>query len=184
MATQYNALNAPLTKFIEAQHIFFCASAAPAGRVNLSPKGMDSLRVLGPNRIVWRNLTGSGNETAGHLAQLNRLTIMWCGFETKPMILRVFGTAKTLHPRDTEFEALNALFPVSEGARQVYDVNIEMVQTSCGYAVPFMEYKGERDVLTKWTEDKGSDGIADYWDTRNRETLDGDPTFILEPSNS
>lgn len=184
MATQYDALNDVLTKFIEAQHIFFCATAAPGGRVNLSPKGMDSLRVLGPNRIVWRNLTGSGNETAGHLAQLNRITIMWCGFEAKPMILRVFGSARTLHPRDADFTQLNALFPKSNGARQIYDVKIDMVQTSCGFAVPFMDYKGERDVLLNWAENKGPDGIADYWDTRNRETIDGDPTYILEPDKA
>lgn len=98
MATQFPALTDPLTKFITAQHIFFCATAGPSGRVNVSPKGMDSLRVLGPNRIVWRNLTGSGNETAGHLAQINRMTLMWCGFEAKPMILRAYGTATTLHP--------------------------------------------------------------------------------------
>lgn len=181
MAKQFLSLSDALTKFITAQHIFFCATAGPSGRVNLSPKGMDSLRVLGPNRIIWRNLTGSGNETAGHLAQINRLTLMWCGFEAKPMILRVYGTAKTLHPRDDAFADLNARFPASEGARQIYDVAIEMVQTSCGYAVPFMDYAGERDVLTTWAADKGPDGIADYWATRNQDTIDGDPTFILAP---
>ena len=93
MATQFDALTETLTSFIRDQHIFFCATAGPAGRVNVSPKGMDSLRVMGPNRIVWRNLTGSGNETAGLLAQINRMTLMWCGFEAKPMILRVYGSA-------------------------------------------------------------------------------------------
>ncbi len=179
MATQYDSLNDTLTKFIEAQHIFFCATAGPDGRVNVSPKGMDSLRVMGPNRIAWRNLTGSGNETAGHLAQINRITLMWCGFEAKPMILRVFGTAQTLHPRDAGFDALNALFPLTHGARQIYDVTLETVQTSCGYAVPFMEYAGERDVLKDWTENKGPDGIAAYWSERNQKTIDGAPTYIL-----
>lgn len=181
MATQFDALNETLTRFIEAQHLFFCATAGPSGRVNLSPKGMDSLRVLGPNRIIWRNLTGSGNETAGHLAQNNRITLMWCSFGPKPMILRIYGTAKTLHPRDDEFEALNDHFPPSFGARQVYDVAVDMVQTSCGYAVPFMDYAGERDVLQGWAEDKGPDGISDYWVNRNQKTIDGDPTFVVEP---
>ena len=140
---------------------------------------MDSLRVLGPNRIVWRNLTGSGNETAGHLAQINRMTLMWCVFEKKPMILRVFGTAETLHPRDTGFDALNDLFPPSVGARQVYDVTIDMVQTSCGYAVPFMDFAGDREVLKDWADDKGPDGIAEFWKTRNQKTIDGAATAHL-----
>ncbi|AEI94491.1 pyridoxamine 5'-phosphate oxidase family protein [Roseobacter litoralis] len=182
MATQYEELNDTLTRFIEMQHIFFCATAGPAGRVNVSPKGMDSLRVLGPNRIIWRNLTGSGNETAGHLAQINRMTLMWCGFEKKPMILRTYGSARTLHRRDTDFDALNAEFPLSIAARQIYDVTIDMVQTSCGYAVPFMDYAGERDVLANWAEDKGPDGISEYWETRNQTTIDDDPTFILAPA--
>ena len=179
MATQYDSLSDVLSRFIAEQHIFFCATAGPDGRVNLSPKGMDSLRVMGPNRIVWRNLSGSGNETAGHLAQINRMTLMWCGFEAKPMILRVYGSARTLHPRDADFAELNDMFPPSLGARQVYDVRIEMVQTSCGYAVPFMDYAGERDVLTKWTENKGADGIAKYWESKNQHTIDGAPTHIL-----
>ncbi|MDW3184504.1 pyridoxamine 5'-phosphate oxidase family protein [Roseobacter sp.] len=179
MAKQFDALSDVLIRFIETQHMFFVGSAAAEGRVNISPKGMDSLRVLGPNRIVWRNLTGSGNETAGHLAQINRMTLMWCGFEAKPMILRCYGSARTLHPRDADFEPLNALFPASHGARQIYDVALDLVQTSCGYAVPFMDYAGERDVLKKWADDRGADGISTYWETRNQSTIDGAPTHIL-----
>jgi hypothetical protein len=179
MATQFDSLNDSLTKFIRAQHIFFVGTAADAGRVNVSPKGMDSLRVMGPNRIIWRNLTGSGNETAGHLERINRMTLMWCGFEAKPMILRTYGAARTLHPRDAEFADLNAMFPPSPGARQIYDLDIEMVQSSCGYAVPFYAHKGEREVLKTWAEDKGPDGITDYWATRNTQTIDGLQTHIL-----
>ncbi|WP_299670842.1 pyridoxamine 5'-phosphate oxidase family protein [uncultured Roseobacter sp.] len=180
MAKQFDSLSDLLTRFIEAQHIFFVGTAGPDGRVNVSPKGMDSLRVLGPNRIAWRNLTGSGNETAGHLAQINRMTLMWCGFEAKPMILRTYGTARTLHPRDADFAELNALFPASPGARQIYDVAIDLVQTSCGFAVPFMDYAGERDVLKDWAEGKGAEGVAEYWETRNQQTIDGAPTFITD----
>ncbi|WP_299953110.1 pyridoxamine 5'-phosphate oxidase family protein [uncultured Roseobacter sp.] len=184
MAKQFDDLSDVLIRFIEAQHMFFVGSAAAEGRVNISPKGMDSLRVLGPNRIVWRNLTGSGNETAGHLAQINRMTLMWCGFEAKPMILRCYGSARTLHQRDAEFDALNALFPASQGARQIYDVAVDLVQTSCGYAVPFMDYAGERDVLGTWAEDRGPDGIREYWETRNQATIDGAPTHILAQSSN
>lgn len=179
MAKQFDSLSDDLTAFIAAQHMFFCGTAAAVGRVNISPKGMDSLRVLGPNRIIWRNLTGSGNETAGHLAQVNRMTLMWCGFEKRPMILRTYGTARTLHPRDADFAALNAHFPSSDGARQIYDLEIDLVQTSCGFAVPFFDHAGPRDVLEHWTADRGAEGIATYWETRNQSTIDGLPTHIL-----
>ncbi|MEM6889824.1 MAG: pyridoxamine 5'-phosphate oxidase family protein [Pseudomonadota bacterium] len=182
MANQFNALNETLTRFIEAQHLFFVATAAPDGRVNVSPKGMDSLRVLGPNRLIWRNLTGSGNETAGHLAQINRITLMWCSFTAKPMIMRIYGTAKTLHHRDAQFDDLNARFEPHVGTRQVYDVSFDLVQTSCGYAVPFMDYAGERPVLDTWTENKGAEGVAAYWESKNQQTIDGAPTYILKPA--
>ncbi|GFE51282.1 pyridoxamine 5'-phosphate oxidase [Roseobacter cerasinus] len=181
MGQQFDQLSEVLTRFIEAQHIFFVGTAGPQGRVNISPKGMDSLRVMSPNRIVWRNLTGSGNETAGHLAQINRMTLMWCGFEAKPMILRTYGSARTLHPRDADFAELNALFPASPGARQVYDMLIDLVQSSCGYAVPFMDYVEDREVLKGWAEQKGPDGVSDYWTTRNQQTIDGAPTYVTEP---
>jgi len=179
MAKQYDHINDDHSGFIAAQHIFFVGSAGHESRVNISPKGMDSLRILGPNRIIWRNLTGSGNETAGHLAQINRMTLMWCGFETRPMILRCYGSARTLHPRDADFAPLNAEFAASDGARQIYDVQVDLVQTSCGYAVPFFDYAGERDVLETWTENKGTDGIETYWRERNQHTIDGIPTQII-----
>ncbi|MDK3016174.1 pyridoxamine 5'-phosphate oxidase family protein [Pseudodonghicola flavimaris] len=183
MAKQFDRIEDDHRRFIEAQHLFFVGSAAAEGHVNISPKGMDSLRVLGPNRILWRNLTGSGNETAGHLRQVNRMTLMWCGFEKRPLILRAYGHARTLHPRDADFAALDARFAPSPGARQLYDMTVELVQTSCGYAVPFFDYAGERDVLAKWAETKGPAGIAAYWAERNQTTLDGMATGILgEPS--
>jgi len=181
MAKQFNHIDPSHQAFIEAQQIFFVATAAPAGRVNLSPKGMDSLRVLGPTRILWRNLTGSGNETAGHLKQLNRMTVMWCGFDRRPMIMRAYGTARTIHPRDTDWTALNGHFDDFDGARQLYDMTVEMLQTSYGYAVPFFDYAGPRDTLEKWTADRGPDGIRAYWAEKNASTLDGAPTGILDP---
>ena len=183
MAKQFDSLSDDLTKFIASQHMFFCGTAAAEGRVNISPKGMDSLRVLGPNRIIWRNLTGSGNETAGHLAKINRMTLMWCSFETRPMILRTYGSARTLHPRNADFASLNAHFPPSDGARQIYDLKIELVQTSCGFAVPFFDFAGPRDVLEHWTNDRGPDGIATYWETRNQTSIDGLPTHILKDAD-
>ena len=178
MGTQYDMLSDQQIAFIEKQHLFFCGTAAPTGKVNISPKGMDSLRVLGPNRILWRNFTGSGNETAGHLAQSNRMTLMWCSFDKQPMILRAYGTARTIHPRDDDWTELSAFFPEQPGVRQLYDMTLEMVQKSCGYAVPFFDHLTDRDTLKHWTEDKGEDGIKAYWTERNGKTLDGLPTRI------
>lgn len=179
MAEQFPSIDKRLQDFIEAQHMFFTGSAAPDGRVNVSPKGMDSLRVLGPNRILWRNATGSGNETAGHLKAINRMTLMWCSFTLKPMILRAFGRARTIHPRDADWHAQNAHFPAFDGARQIYDMSVEMVQTSCGYAVPFFDNPRLRDTLKKWTADRGVEGVHAFWGDRNQTTIDGLPTGIL-----
>lgn len=178
MAKQFDAIADAHQAFIEDQHIFFVGTAAETGRVNVSPKGMDSLRVLGPNRIIWRNLTGSGNETAGHLARVNRMTLMWCSFEKRPQIMRCYGTARTLQEGDADFAALDALFPNDPGARQVFDMQVEMLQTSCGYAVPFMEFQSDREVLAHWSADKGPDGIRQYWHEKNRTTIDGFETGI------
>ncbi len=180
MGTRFDALSDAHIRFICDQHIFFTGTAAPEGRVNISPKGMDSLRVLSPNRILWRNFTGSGNETAGHLAQSDRMTLMWCAFTRAPIILRAYGTARTIHPRDAEWEALAAHFPPQPGMRQIYDVAIDMVQKSCGYAVPFFDHAGERDTLKRWTEGKGEEGLRTYWAERNALTLDGAPTGISD----
>ena len=182
MGTQYDALSDAHIKLIGKQHLFFCATAAPTGLVNVSPKGMDSLRVLSPNRILWRNFTGSGNETAGHLAQSNRMTLMWCSFTRQPIILRAYGTARTIHPHDADWAEMADHFPPQPGMRQIYDMSIDMVQKSCGYAVPFFEHVGDRDTLKHWTDDKGEDGIRTYWTERNAKTLDGAPTGIEGPA--
>ncbi len=178
MAKQFDSLSAAHRAFIEAQPIFFCGTAAAEGRVNVSPKGMDSLRVTAPDRILWLNLTGSGNETAGHLAQSPRMTLMWCSFDRRPQILRAYGTARTLHRSDPDWAELGALFGPPLGARQIFELQIDLVQTSCGYSIPFMEFAGERDTLSRWAEDKGPEGVRDYWAERNRQTIDGLPTGI------
>lgn len=178
MARRFDRLGDDHIAFINAQPLFFTGSAAPTGRVNVSPKGMDSLRILGANRILWLNLTGSGNETAGHLAEDPRITLMWCSFSRRPLILRAFGTARTIHRNAADWSELADRFGTPLGARQVYDMRIDLVQTSCGYAVPFMDFAGERDTLVKWTEDKGDDGLRAYWADTNSETLDGKPTGI------
>ena len=156
MAKQFPEISETLEKFITQQKIFFVATADVDGRVNVSPKGGDSLRVLNKNQVIWLNLTGSGNETAPHLAATNRLTLMFCSFTEKPVILRLYGSGRTIHPNDKRWDQLNDLFPENIGARQIFDIKIDLVQTSCGFQVPFFEYKGERDLLGKWAEKKRS----------------------------
>ena len=171
-------LNGTLKAFIERQPVFFVATAAPTGRVNLSPKGADSLRIVDDNRLIWLSLSGSGNETAGHLLQVNRMTLMWCSFTTRPMILRTYGTARCLHVGDDGWNDLAGLFPNHRSARQIYDQTIDMVQTSCGYAVPFMEFQSDRDTMQKWVDGKSDEDIRSYWVERNSHTIDGKPTGV------
>lgn len=178
MAKQFPAFTQDQTAFVAAQPVYFVATSAPGARINLSPKGMDSLRILGPNRLIWANATGSGNETAAHLPLDPRMTVMWCSFSTRPLILRAYGTARVLHRDHAEFAALAALLPDLPGLRQIYDLAVDLVQTSCGYAVPTMENPAERPVLRNWAIGKGPDGLAEYWDTRNRASLDGLATGI------
>lgn len=178
MGKRYSDLQPDQIAFIGQQHVFFTATAAPGARVNLSPKGMDCLRILSPTRILWLNLTGSGNETAAHLALDPRITLMWCSFTMKPQVLRAYGTARALHRTDPDWPALAPHLPDQPGARQIIDVALDLVQSSCGFAVPFMDYREDRPVLHKWATDKGPEGLRTYWDTRNRETIDDLPTGI------
>lgn len=179
MGKQLHEISTELQAFIEKQKIFFVATATSDGFINLSPKGMDSIRILAPDRVVWLNVTGSGNETAAHLLKNNRITIMFCAFEGSPLILRLYGRGKTYHTNDAEWDEYITHFPPIPGARQIFDIKIDMVQTSCGMAVPFMDYIGEREELNKWAIKKGEEGILKYWNERNRTSLDGWETGIL-----
>jgi hypothetical protein len=178
MGKQFPALTEDHIDFIAAQPLYFSGSAARQGRINISPKGMDSLRVLAPDRIIWLNLTGSGNETAAHLADSPRLTLMWCSFTARPLILRAFGTARMIHRSDPDWPSLAARLPDLPGARQIIDLAIDLVQSSCGYAVPFMDFREERPALRHWAEDKGGSGLTAYWRDRNALSLDGAPAGI------
>lgn len=179
MAKQFDRLTSDHRGIIAAQHMFFTGTAAREGRVNISPKGMDCLRVLSDTRVVWLSVTGSGNETAGHLADSPRMTLMFVSFDTRPMILRLYGTARAVHPHDAAWSGLIGHFPALPGARQIYDMQVDMVQTSCGYAVPFYDHTGPRDTLTQWATARGEDGLRAYRAEKNQHTIDGLPTGIL-----
>ena len=179
MGKRYDAISPSLQTFIEEQQLFFVGTAAPDGRVNISPKGMDSLRVVGPNRVLWLNVTGSGNETAAHLLESPRMTLMVCAFEGRPMILRLYGHAKVYHPRDAGWDERLELLPALPGARNIFDLEVDLVQTSCGMAVPYFDYVGQRDDLKTWATNKGPEKLEAYRREKNRESLDGKPTGLL-----
>jgi len=178
MGKRFDCLSKKHIDFIGQQHIYFVGTAAQGGRINISPKGMDSLRVLGPNQVCWLNLTGSGNETAAHLLNTPRMTIMFCAFAGPPMILRLYGQAKAVHPRDAEWDELIGMFPETPGARQVIQMEVDLVQSSCGFSVPEMDFVADRELLTDWARKKGEDGVRDYWAENNRVSLDGEETGI------
>ncbi|MCB1614650.1 MAG: pyridoxamine 5'-phosphate oxidase family protein [Pseudomonadales bacterium] len=164
--------------FIQAQQMFFTGTAGTEGKVNVSPKGIDSLRVMNAGRVLWLNLTGSGNETAAHVLENARMTLMFCSFDTQPLILRLYGKARVVHPIDSGWKELSSHFPAHPGARQIFDLAIDLVQTSCGFAVPRYEFIGQRDTLLKWAEGRGEEGIRQYWQDHNRLSLDGKKTGI------
>lgn len=176
-----DSLNDKNIAFIQAQSMFFVATAAADGRVNMSPKGAESLRIFGPNRLAWLNLSGSGNETAAHVRELPRMTLMFCAFEGEPLILRVYGTASVIHPHDAAWAEWIALFPEWAGSRQIFEVEIDLVQSSCGTGVPEMSFVRQRlpDELVPFYEKMGPDGVARYWKRKNTLSLDGKPTGVL-----
>lgn len=175
-------LNGSFKAFIEKQPMFFVATADRAGRVNVSPKGMDTLRIENDTRIVWLNLSGSGNETAAHVQATGRMTLMFCSFVGDPLILRVYGTAQVVHPRDANWDTLVGDFPKLAGSRQIFDLTIDMVQTSCGSGVPVMEFARSRGdtELEPYFDDLGQDGVEAFWRRKNVETIDGKPTGIFQ----
>jgi len=178
MSKTFPELSDQHSRFIAEQKIFFVATATADGRVNVSPKGMDSLRIMGSKRLAWLNVTGSGNETAAHVQQNPRMTLMFCAFAGDPLILRVYGEAQAIHRNDSEWQALSAGFPPIPGARQIFDVAIDSVQTSCGMAVPFFDYRGEREQLSDWARGRGEAGLRQYWQDKNQLSIDGLPTHI------
>lgn len=175
MGRIHDELTDDLIDWIGRQHVFFVASApsGPDGHVNLSPKGHDTFRVLGPTSVAYLDLTGSGVETIAHLRENGRLTILFCAFEGKPRILRLFGRGEAVTPDDERFAGLAASFPDLPGTRSIITCELDRIGDSCGYSVPFLAYEGERETLLEWADRKGPDGIAAYHDEKNRTSIDG-----------
>ncbi len=183
MGKRIEKLTSRQIAFIEKQPLFFVATAMKDGHINLSPKGLDSFKVLNENRVLWLNLTGSGNETATHLVNDGRMTIMFCAFEGPPMILRLYGRAKVYHQYDAFWNEHIALFPKMDSSRQLIDMNVELVQTSCGMGVPLMDYQTQRKGLVQWAQEKGVEGVRAYWKEKNGLSLDGKVTHIFKENN-
>lgn len=176
MGKMFDEIQQTHMDFIAQQHMFFVATAGEDTSVNLSPKGTDSFRVIDAHKVIWLNLTGSGNETAAHLLEKNRMTIMFCAFEGNPLILRLYGTAKALYKDDEGWDEYIAMFDSPLSTRQIFEVEVQRVQTSCGFGVPLYQYEQQRTLLPEWADKKGADGITEYWEKKNMQTIDGKPT--------
>jgi hypothetical protein len=184
VSTEYPGLDGYIADFIAKQHMFFVATAAPDGLVNVSPKGgTGTLRVIDDTTVAYLDLTGSGIETIAHTRADGRITLMWCAFEGPPNIVRVHGTARAVSIDDPEWQQWESLFPANPGARAVIIVTAERVSDSCGMAVPEMSYVRDRDHLDRWAHSKGSDGLRDYWKRKNLVSLDGLPGLPAASDN-
>lgn len=168
------ALSEEHASFIARQPVFFVATAAQGARINLSPKGMDSFRVLGPTRVAYLDVGGSGNETHAHLAADGRITIMFCAFDRPALIMRLYGRGRAVLPQDAEWEATASPFFLLPGTRQIFIIDIDSVQTSCGWGVPFMAFEAERQTLSKYH--RQDDPVSRLEKMRERDTsIDGLP---------
>lgn len=164
--------------FISKQHLFFVATAPlnNDGRVNLSPKGMDSFRVLDDHTVAYMDLIGSGAETSAHILENGRITFMFCAFDGAPNILRLYGKGRAILPTDEEWQSIASQFKIYPSTRQIIVADIDLVQTSCGYNVPLYEYTGERDIHFVWAEKQGEEGLKTYIQNKNLTSIDGLPT--------
>ncbi len=180
MAEFFDHIPEKLQAFIAEQKLFFIATAAATGRISLSPKGMDTFRCLGPHQAAYLDLTGSGNETAAYLKADGRATIMFCSFDHRALILRLYGKGRAVRPGASEWNALIGKFPETPGARQIMLFDINSVQTSCGYAVPEYELKQERQILRKWAGNKSPEELTDYQRQKNAVSIDGFDTGLIK----
>lgn len=177
MGKSYEEIGSSLRAFIEAQAVFFVATAPldAQGHVNLSPKGRDSLRVLDAKRLAYLDFVGSGAETIAHAKENGRIALMWCAFEGPPKIVRVHGRVRVVEPRQADFEALRRLFPAGPTGRAILVIEVERISDSCGFGVPIYAFQGERSQLLEWTERKSEEELRAYQRAKNARSLDGLP---------
>jgi len=180
MGKEHSQITVEHKEFIENQKLFFvCTSPLNAnGHINLSPKGFDCFRVLSATRVGYLDIVGSGNETSAHLLENGRITFMFCAFDGPPKILRLYGKGRTVLPGDNEWEELSKHFTILPATRQIIVADIFKVKSSCGFGIPYYEYKGDRDHSFKWAETKGEDGLEEYKKEKNMVSMDGLPAPI------
>jgi hypothetical protein len=166
------------SEFIRKQHLFFVGTAplSAEGHISISPKGMDTFRQLSEKQVAYLDFIGSGNETSAHTLENGRITFMFCAFQGPPNILRLYGTARTVLPGMPEWDTYLALFGNFPNVRQVFVADIHLVQTSCGYGIPFYDYVGERQIMSEWAAKKGEEGLSAYIQEKNLHSIDGLPT--------
>jgi hypothetical protein len=176
----FPALTEAHREFVARQPVFFVATTAPGARINLSPKGMDTFRVLDDRRVAWLDVAGSGNETNAHLAADGRITVMFCAFDQPALIFRIYGRGRAVLPQDAEWGALHPLFPPLPGTRQIFVLSIDEVQTSCGWGVPQMELVRERETLVKYGAKFTPEQMLGYWqgDGAGARSIDGLPVRL------
>jgi len=177
MGRVYERLDEQAVEFIQAQRMFFVATA-PAGDdglINLSPKGLDTFRIIDDRTVAYLDLVGSGIETVAHLRQNGRITLMFCAFEGAPNIARLYGRGEAIEPGEADWDDLRALFPEMPGVRSVIRVHVERGSDACGFGVPRYRYEEDRSTLLDWAQKKGPDAVEAYKGEKNRESLDGLP---------
>jgi hypothetical protein len=181
MANITESLNQEDKDFITKQKMFFVSSSPKKGKINLSPKGLDdTFKIIDDNTILWLNYFGSGNETAAHLLEDNRMTIMFCAFEGEANILRLYCTARAIQEKDEEWDKYISNFSVSRAARQVFEVTIHNVNNSCGMGVPLYEFQGQRNELTDFYDNSSKEKHIEYMKRKNQISFDGKPTKLFE----
>ncbi len=181
MANITDSLKEKDINFIHNQKMFFVSTAPKEGKINLSPKGLDdTFKIIDNNKILWLNYFGSGNETAAHLLEDDRMTIMFCAFEGKPNILRLYCTAKAIQEKDENWEEYISHFPVTRAARQVFEVTIQNVNSSCGMGVPLYDLVGQREELTNYFDKRTKEDYVKYMKKYNQTSFDGKPTKLFE----
>lgn len=180
MGKFHDTIKSEHKEFIKKQHIFFVATSplSADGRINLSPKGLDSFRVMGDNIVAYMDVISSGNETSAHILENGRITFMFCSFDETPNILRLYGKGFSVLPNSKEWELYAPNFTIYPSTRQIIVANIYSVQTSCGFGIPLFEYVAERDMHFKWADKKGREGLDQYVQDNNLKSLDGLPTAI------
>jgi len=181
MGKVYPAIDEKLSTFIAGQHVFFVATAplGSNGHVNLSPKGLDSFRILNDRTVAYLDFVGSGIETIAHLRENGRIVIMFCAFDGPAKIVRLHGRGRVIEPADLDFSALRSRFPNYAGVRSIIRIDCERISDSCGDGVPLFRFEGHRTRIQEWAETKGPEGLADYQRRKNVMSCDGLPGVTL-----